>query len=610
MQIVNTVVDKKLNLIGFVVKGNASELGEFGSQLISKTMSLEALRRMRTRTGKPIVFRTASRKEQLTFDEKGRILVLGDFKLSDLPMILFTENNEHPYKPVNNSIEIVKRYVVNNQNSGFDLKFDGLVVHRVSYSNTIAYTNYFKPSNFIVKTSKTNKVYITGKNGVKLEDIPSETIGVESTAKRTRSNAQDSNSDSVGLNSSLSASFDIIDIYNYIGQVGGSVIKLPSEKYKSETVDNLDKVDDVAGFKSLNIGEVASAYPIFNPVNLKVSSDFKKVGMATVDFGGGSQELLSFTHRTKSIFSNGENKMSKFGIAVPEEREAQLLKLLGGSLALSKITNNKVIEPLSKVIDTKSLVVYEVDASKIGLISDKKKSESILNGEQLVALLQEQYILNIFTKAFGTRAGMLKEFKETYGDAAYNAVFNKKLFGVYSLFEGNDKALATLKEAGIDPYSGAFDSTYVAAKNGVQISAKTADASDDDSLTVEYSLDGYNISKITYKVVKEAALKNDTKLVPETIIKTFNQVYNMESPAEKILAAMNIYKEAEKQLNELKKKLWLHSASMYLQGGKIKVHMHDSNKWTESKKLKTGTVYEYTGASANGLKVKLAGVEI
>ena len=42
-------------------------------------------------------------------------------------MILFTENNEHPYKPVNNSIEIVKRYVVNNQNSGFDLKFDGLV---------------------------------------------------------------------------------------------------------------------------------------------------------------------------------------------------------------------------------------------------------------------------------------------------------------------------------------------------------------------------------------------------------------------------------------------------------------------------------------------------
>ena len=68
----------------------------------------------------------------------------------------------------------------------------------------------------------------------------------------------------------------------------------------------------------------------------------------------------------------------------------------------------------------------------------------------------------------------------------------------------------------------------------------------------------------------------------------------------------------EEKLNTLTQKLWMHNASMYLNGNKTKIHSHDNKHWVPdvTTRVKTAKVFTCTLKDCEGLTCKFNGVDI
>lgn len=448
-------------------------------------------------------------------------------------------------------------------------------------------------------------MYICGKkDGISINDLPAQYIDKvpedKKTPKRMKSAAK---KPVVEFNGAVETGFDILDIYGFIKDCNGAVIKLPSESYSAASEDGETVTE---GFQSLGIGEVALPNPMYNATKINVNAQFKKVGVVPVVINGQQTNITSFVHRTKSIFLNGENYMKKFGIAVPTEKEADLLKAIGGSLAIKKIEDPTVIQPLSQVINVKSLAFYTVDSSKIDLISEKKRTESIMTAKQLVAACKKLYDLKLMSKALGPKGGILKDLAGKLDASVIADATGKKLFGIFSMM--NEEALNTIKEAGIDIYTGAY------TVPGKPV-AKAAGSGDGDSTTpveIEYTLTGYDAGKLTGKQVLEAVASNDTSKITADVIEVISGVMNIEDEKERYKMAKKLYDNVEKEIAKFNQLFWMHNASMYINGNKSRIHSHDSKNWVPdtTTRVKKSQVYVCTLKGAEGLTIKFNGVSI
>ena len=409
-------------------------------------------------------------------------------------------------------------------------------------------------------------------------------------------------------NSELVNKFDIIDIYDFIAGCNGCVIKLASEGYKGQDQSS-HELEKQSGFTSLNIGEVASPYPMFNANKLNVNAGFKKVGIVRIPLNGMETPVTTFVFRTKSIFYNGDNNMKQFGIAVPMDKEKELIDTLGASLALSKIEDPSITGPMNQVINAPSLVFYKVDTSNIALISEQKRAENIMNAKEISQLLGERFIVNLITKAFSPKSGLIKEIKDTAGESFVAMANDKKLFGIFATM--NTDGLNQVTAAGIDVYTGAFNP--IKALGGTTTTAKkSGSTAESTGISIEYLVKGRDINKLTYKVIKQAALDNDTTVLPKKLIELINGVLSITDPVKQLLEAQKIFEDANARMEKINKKFWLHNASMFIEGNKSKVHTRDSKNWTlnTNTRYKSGKEYIYTGGDVDGLMVRIQGVEI
>lgn len=588
IKLAKSIVNQQRSLVGFMLEGREKDFGGMSNNTVTQAITI-----------KELINRKFHNKQIAVVNN--RILEKDNFKINSLPMLVFTGTE---YIPVDNSISLTKRFVQNNENVGFEVKFADGTTNNFKYENIINLTNWFKPANFMIRTSSTNKMFISGKPGcMKLSDLPVVTLGEESKAKRTKSGAKEKVETITGA---LPSGFDILDVYDFINGCGGCIIKLPSEKYIGKT-PGIEENDKEAGFTSLGIGEVASAIPLYNAAKLNVNAGFKKVGIVNVKLNKQQVGITTFTYRAKSIFANGENKISKFGIAVPIDKEDQLVKSLGASLALTKLTDEAVTKPLSQVIDAESLVFYTVDTSHIDLISPKKQHESIMSATELAELLKRRFLLNLVTKFCSPKTGLIKELKTVNGDDVIESAMGKKLFGIFATMA--PEYIETIKEAGINVYDGSFDTFKVTG-----YSPKPKKAGDDEDadtdVSIEYTLKGYDAGKISYKVIKDAALNNDTTKVPAEVINLAKAILAIKDPKKQAKVALEKFKEAEREFNETTKKLWMHNASMYLLGEKTKIFTHEKGKWTidAGSRIKTATVYQCN--LVPGLIAKVNGVNV
>lgn len=595
LKLTKTIVNGNKQLIGFVVSGKEKDLGGFSDNMIERGYPVDHLIKTKFANNQLAV---------VTKNGKSVLVERGNFKINTLPMVVFTNsgNPDTEYVSVDNSISLVQRFVQDNENIGFRVRFGDGSEDNLKYANVIMICKWFKPSNFSIRTSAKGRIYIAGKkDGITLDELPAVVIGEEpeTAPKRTKSAAKEN---TVGFSGNLESGFDILDIYELIRECNGSVIKLPSEDYIAHSDKTVDEHEE---FTSLGIGEVASPRLSFNSTKLNVNANFKKVGVVSVPISGVPQNITTYVNRSKSIFNNGENYIKKFGIAIPSEKEEELITALGKSLALEKITDNTVIAPLSQVIDAKSLAFYKVDSSKIDLISENKRKVSILSAKKLAELCKKQYELKLISKYLGPNGGVLKELKGTLSAEEVADAKSRALFGIFSMM--NEKALQAITEAGIDIYTGAYTKTGKSSTSYAK-----ASGTKEESVEITYILDGMDYTKITGSAIKAAALVNDTSKVTAEVINVVNTVENINNPSEKYKKAYELYKKTEAALEAINEKFWKHNASMYLNGNKSNIHSHDNKKWqlNTTTRVKTAQVYNYVGGDVTGLTVKITGVNI
>ena len=591
LKITKTIVNGNRSLIGFMISGKEKDMGGFSDAIIERGYPIDQLIKM------------GFTNNQLSV-VKGKFVERNNFRINTLPMCVYQGGTDPSteYIDVDNTVDLVGRIVKNNENIGFRVKFSDGSEDNIQYANVLMLCKWFKPGNFSIRTSSKGNLYICGKkDGISLDELPATVIGEEPQVKpkRMKSAAKENKPQ---FNGAIESGFDILDIYGFIKDCNGSIIKLTDEDYIAAS-EYVEKPSE--GFTSLGIGEVASPVPMFNATKINVNAGFKKVGIVPININGQMTNITSFVYRSKSIFLNGENYIKKFGIAVSTDKEEELVKTLGASLALEKIEDQKIIQPLSQVIDAKSLAFYKVDTSKIDLISEKKRSESILTAKQLAALCKKQYELKLISKAFGPKGAFVKDIKTKLDPADLADAKGRKLFGLFSMM--SPEALDVVKAAGIDVYTGA----YIVQQNQVK-NTNAAGSDGSEPVEIEYVLEGYDASKMTGKQVIDAALANDTNKLPANIIKYINDVMSIQDTKKQYEAALKLYNQAEKKVEELNKKLWMHNASMYLAGNKARIHTHDAKKWIPdtTSKVKKYQVYRYTGKDVNGLIIKFGGVTI
>jgi len=580
LKITKTILDSNRNLIGFMVEGKEKELGGFSNQKVERGVPMQQLIKMNF-SNNQIYFKNNS------------IVEKGSFKIAQLPAVVYTNNG---YIDIDNTVNIIKRFVMNNENIGFRVSFFDGSEDNFKYENLIRLCRWFKPGNFAIRTSSKGRQYICGKNGMSLDNIPADIIGEDvSKAKRMKSAAKNMSS-SV---ESLQAGFDILDIYDFIADCGGCVIKLPNEKYIATTEEGETKTE---GFTSLGIGEVASAYPMFNSTKINVNAGFKQVGVVDVNTNGANIKVTSYVFRTKCIFYNGDNYMKVFGIAVPTENEQKLLTTIGRSLALEKITDTSITQPLGQVIDCKSLVFYKVDTSKIDLISSNKRTSSILKVDELTDLCKKMFEIKLIEKALGPKGGIMKELKDSVNKADIANANGRKVAGAFAMY--SEDGLKALQEAGIDIYTGAYTIA------GSPVKKSGSGDGDSSAVEIEYILDGFNASKLTGSKILDLVKNNDTASIGNNVAQVVNSILSISDPTEMYIAASKQYNKATEAEAKLNKKFWMHNASMYINGGKAKIHTHDAKDWEldAGSRVKTASVYRSKKETA--LTVKFKGVAI
>ena len=444
----------------------------------------------------------------------------------------------------------------------------------------------------------TKKSYISG-NGISLSDLPAiNVVGADTDNAKTRGKSvqQAKRKDNI-----LGSDFDILDVYELLCKYHGQVIKLPGEKYVPASYSASSTPNE---FVSLGIGEVASPKLQFNATKLNINAGFKKVGYVPVTFRGARSNITTFTYATKSLFVAGESYIKTFGIAVPTMYEADLINELGKSLALEKITDNTIIQPLSSVIDADALVFYKVTSKGLDLISESKLKSAVLGTPEIVKTVKELSCLKIMEKALGTY-GLLAILKETpSGEAAIVEAYNKSIAPNLALY--SNEILAALNGLGFNIYTGAYQPKVEASKS--ESSSSKAEGS--EKVEIVYTVEGYDPAKFTGKTVLNNIETHDIEKLPLSTdqIKLIARILNIKDDREQAKAAKEALEGIKVRIDELSKKMWMHNAAQFIIGKKTNIHSTTTHEWEFMKSLKTGDVYRNKLYKA--LTVKVKGVSI
>lgn len=569
MTIVGAIVNSNKVLIGFVMKGTANQFGELGnSSVITRNVPLKYL------------MKSNFSNKQIGM-VNGKFFERGDFKLCDLPLYMLNEKNEMVKIP--NGIELTSRYVKDNVNIGFGVRFGTGETGKYSYSNVIKLSEVFKAVNFMVKVNSAGKMFIAGKAHCPLASLPEITIGKAPSKKRTRSNAKPVQA----MGEAMQSTIDILDIFNFVRSKNGFIINFSGTKY-SPTGNTVTKIPEK--FTPFNIGELASPYLDFHNSMFNASCKFKVPGTIALEstdgpsFAGDGQSLIyTYIFRSKNIFYDGEVKLHKIGLIIPAKDADELVDKFGSALAIQEVTDRNILAVVSRLINWKDSKIFEADVSKVDLLNKTKFGKAILKGKTLynavyakcVSELQMKYIRGVLKDA-GT------SIKETEGE-------HKE---IAPQFRGKSKEeLERISAAGVNIYTGAFTTFGENARNS---SAPSSDTIQE----MYYAIDEVNPSRFTYKKLC------DGKGVPEELNTWMKSISSAED-------ALREEPKIMERLNKAKRALWMHKTAMWLQSNKLYVHANDAAEWEIDPKARTkATCYVCKNPEAKGLKVYLTNLSI
>lgn len=587
IKLVKTIVNDKRNLIGFVLEGKDKEFDGFSDDKVLKPIPLKVLAEKNFKN------------KQIEITRNG-FIEQGNFRVNDLPMMALIDNK---FIDVPSNVELVKKFVQNNTIIGFTVKFGDGSLENFRYNHVIKLSSWFKPVNFMTRTSGTNKTYISGKPGVmKLDDLPTKVLGEESKAKRMKSNAQKQSDieDKVQFSNGV----DIIDLYDAVDSFDGLILKLPNEGYK---VANKRERVVAEEFSNLGIGEYSYPKLMLNETKLNVNAAFKKPGIVQIEFAPGTvMPIQSYVHCTKSIFLNAESYIKNFGVAIPRACEGKFIELFGKSMSLKLITDDSLVKPITALSCKNDLVFYSINSTKLDLISKDKLDKYILDTKQLRDKVDEMFIPKAIVKYLSPKSGLINEVKKKYGVDVKKAS-GRSVMPLYSAM--NQEFLEKIKEAGIDIYDGSYNRTIKADESDIK-EREHIKEKEDGVVSIDYCIDGKELKKWTYKKIAEEGAKGSKEL-PAEVVKVVQYISGIKDPVKQVEEAMKIHNEYEKKVEAIKKELWLHKCSMFIKGDNSKIHQDDKDKWVEDTGRRTkATIYNCVAPGCEDLRLAVLNASI
>ena len=574
MKLTHTIVSKDFNLVGFRISGTSKEFGGIGNAKVENNFTLKYLM-------------NAGFNNSQVFIGNNKITEKGSFHINQLPMLVYTDDKTDLIS-FDNRITLISRYVHKNENVGFGVKFGDGTTNAYRYAAVIKLSEIFKCENFLIRTTEKGRVYIAGKNGSPLTDLPVVEVGDPGTAKRTKSSAIESGA----VTGKMTNDVDILDIFDFVKNCNGYIINFKGTEYKA-TGEYTAAGDR---FMSLGIGEIASPSLSFNETKLNATCRFKNPGVVNIGeatdgpiFAGTQNVVYTYVYRSKNIFYNGEHHMEKVGIIIPEDRTAELFDKFGRSLVITEVTDANVIKAVNSLINWRGSKIFSVTVNKTALISPTKYNSLILDSHKLY-----EEVLKLCTVKIAliyARGAVRKLAEEGYKGTPKNR-------DIAPQFKNKTEAeLAELAAIGINIYDGSY------AAPGDKVYGGKSDASQD--VEIRYIIDGLDPKNYTY-----AKLENPDKR-PNGMESLFNSIDTIMNShrADGITLINEIIKTYEKHEYETLRTLWMHKAAMAMATDKAFVHSHDKNDWEINISKRTKATC-YDCKSAAGLQVLLTNIEM
>jgi hypothetical protein len=168
----------------------------------------------------------------------------------------------------------------------------------------------------------------------------------------------------------------------------------------------------------------------------------------------------------------------------------------------------------------------------------------------------------------------------------------------------NDQFRQKIKEAGIDIYTGCFEKRE-------KTSGGRSNEEEDESVSIEYVVEGRNLKDWPYKRIKECGTVGIE--LPQDVIALIQKFEKLAvtDPEKALKDAYALCDKADAAVEELKRILWLHKCSMYLKSNKTRVHTHDKIAWAiDIPRSKAARVYRCTSPGCEQLMVAVTHTEI
>lgn len=581
IELVKTIVDDKRQLVGFVVRGTDRELGGVDNTVIEKSLGIQTLLQSNFSNRQISII-----KHQL-YTKKG-------FKFNQLPMVV--TKGDGTFINISNEINITKQFLMDNKRIGYEVTFaDGSSLN-VRYDNVVSLTSWFRPGNFVIRQLENGKKFISGR-GIRLDELPTVDLGKKSKAKRAEPADGKSNKPVTGA---LEAGFDILNVYDVIGELDAYIVNLPNSEYERTSGTHTQ----LNNFTSFGIGDIASSNLEFTGTKLNVNAKFKKLGFVKVDVNGVPMPITTYTFSTKNIFFDGKNHMKKFGIVVDAADEGKLVDSLGKSLALTKITNEKMIKSFGQLLGKEQIAVYTVDTHNIDLMSKEnvQKYKSKATAKNIEKLCKDN---NMFTLASRYLDAEIRAIKKEHAKELSSSSNVSNLVAMYK-----EDTLREIQSAGIDIFSGA----YKAPKEDTTVVGSEKDAKHVD-VEIEYELATHKIdSKMTGTSIIKALETNEAgKINEETfefIKKLRDKLDTAKTPEARLNLAVTSNGIVKSKLNKVRRSFWLINTAMYIEGDGKKLFVSRANEWEPVLKTRVKTALVWSNKSNPDLIVKIKGATI
>lgn len=383
-------------------------------------------------------------------------------------------------------------------------------------------------------------------------------------------------------------------MYDYIKESHGYIVKLPSEKYKT---NGSGAVVDYNGFKVQCGVEVASPTPKYGDKKINATLSFRKAGVAV---GESGKEYETFAYTSKSVFADGENRMGHIGVLISPDRAGYFKNPVFNA---KQINDADIMAGLQKLVNVDNRILLEVDITKIGLIADDRRKNCILTNEQIKELSIKLYSCKLMLKYLSNRGELMKSINKKLGNQKYAELVHG---GVNPKYKGmTADELADIKSAGINIITGEYQKYQIKEET-----ASDASSNENDDIYIEYIYAGLDYAKVTGKQMVEMAAVNDTNRLPDNMIEVINAIEHEPDCEKKLALAKPIQDKLEVELDAISRKLWEHRAAMFLDGRKKYIHTHDSASWVPDEKSRAKKYNVYVNTDFNDLTIRFRGVAI